>query len=216
MGVNIIVNDVIVNSDTGSKTISFDETLNKIDYNVTDFRNYGMKWFFYDFGNPICEIHDIRYDANKPEKLVNGSKIMINEISNQIGITLPENPVDARSILKEKIMTNKNELQNISNKLNQMLFDNEIDSAWKLIRSLQSSFYKEKSKSDLQLVIEEIQNKIDHNDISGVWTYINKINKNDEDANNDILIIYSVINYVELAVFFYTVGKHGHDIEWRF
>lgn len=215
MGVKIIVNDIITNIDGTLKITTFDQTIENIDYKICDFRKWGMKWFFYEQNNSICRIYALKDSTTEPLNLIHGSEMMICEISNEIGIELPENPIEARTALLKIIETSKDKILDIYNKLQSMLNNDQIDAAWNFILTLQSLFIKEKKKAELEIFVSKLKNKINNNNISGAYSLINKENYSSTE-NNLFIKINPLMKYVELAVFFYTVGKHGHSINWSY
>ena len=218
MGVEVIVNYTIENINGKEKITSFDETIKKINYEIIDFRSFGMKWFFYNYnGDYLCQISMLKSDIVNPDKFISGSEMMIHEISEILNLKLSADPIVARKTIKQILLDNKNELENVINQLQNMFICNEFDKAWSFIKETQCKLVDPKTNNELEQIISDLHKFNKNNDTNKAWSYIANINKhNNYTCNNIIAKIESVMKYVELAVFFYTAGKNGHRIEWSY
>ncbi|XWV25782.1 endonuclease 2 [Tupanvirus soda lake] len=179
MGVSVTVNNALANSEDIIPSVSFNDTLSKVGYDVIDFRNWGMKWYFYDTKNKYHHQY-LRENNVSPENLILGAKAIINDVADELEMSLPSDPIEARKILEGFFVDNKEELHCVIKMLQKMYDDNEINKAWNFITELAS---KNKDEIENNLLYEKIKLQMD---------------------------------YVELAVFFYTAGKNGHSIEWGY
>ncbi|XWV24549.1 putative ORFan [Tupanvirus deep ocean] len=179
MGVSVIVNDAIASNEHVVERISFDYTLSKINYDIIDFRHWGMKWFFNDLGNKYHR-QFLRETNVTAECLIIGAKAIINDVADNLSMSLPDDPIEARTVLKGILAGNKKKLSSIIEILKKMHDEDEINKAWDFISELT---LKKEDENENNLLHEKIQSLMDH---------------------------------VELAVFFYTAGKNGHGIEWSF
>jgi len=183
MGVDILVKDIVVPFMTSIYTQTFDESLGLVKYRVTDFRKRGMKWYFFDtkelyhndylMGNGKSHIVESK-------NLIIGAKKIIADISLELNLKLPNNPIKARDFL-------------------QNFLDND--------------------KSKIESIIDTLKSFCENNDIVAAWDFLSDVNKYGLDGSPEhplVRKIVSVMDYAELAVFFYFCGEFGHQIEWSF
>ncbi len=137
MGVEIYVKKFIDTSNNTTKKVSFDETLEKNNCDIIDFRKWGMKWYFYynhDISKSLdCYDPELLENKVMPEKLVTGSLKMIDGIFKTLGLEPCSEPIKAREIFFDYVLGYVYNLRQIISNLRNLYDNNDFDGAWKLL-----------------------------------------------------------------------------------
>lgn len=147
MGVDIIVKDAI----NDNEIITFDQTLSQLGFSITDFRHYGMKWYFYDL-NDKYHTDELRIQSVSATDLMIGACEIINDVSKELSMDLPNNPIEAYQQLKEIIDENLETLDQIITKLQSYYECKNVHGAWKYLNKVA----KQKDQPDLSYQIETV------------------------------------------------------------
>lgn len=150
MGVDLIVNDKYENN----VITAFDESLNSINYPITDFRIYGMKWYFYDW---IHEFKCKSFDKVFPDEIMYNVCSILKTVGSELGIELPANPIEARSHLSDILESDLSKLYTIIDNLQHYYHTCDIESFIKYITNLKLDCSTEERYNYLTLLSKKIR-----------------------------------------------------------
>lgn len=201
MGVEILVEDSVRKSNGIDEKIPFDETLKKIDYGIIDFRQWSMKWYYYNWDqNEKISYYDceLLQDDVMPDKLVSGSKQMIDVIFEKLNLKSLDNPIESRKIFLNVIQENVNQLKKIISNLRELYVNDRFDEAWLLINEYQidKKFFDE-CKSKLCQKIDQLRKFYDTKEYDNAWSLIKNQNVYNQIHDNNVEKLLKIINNLE-------------------
>ncbi len=128
--------------------VGCDYVIGHSDYNIVDFRNIDLQAFYGELPE-VLKSSEVGRKIS-PEDLMTGSKLIVQKIATELGITLPENVVQAREQARELLDEDRGNLKRVVDRLNNLYESDKTEGAWQYIREVALSQHDQK-KSLAQL-----------------------------------------------------------------